>query len=770
MGQASCTLLSPRCAEHQATIVQLHPDDERRDRLQAPHAEQKLGHYAILSRLWLPGELEELVYRVSGGIFRAEGKLRATLTYKDDETALLSSTDPLIAYPTHLRDRVGFRELIFLGPSIDGDVINTWFDDLSESRDNKGITSRRKDIRRSSTDSLKRYSSVKTLDGQKRVIDAFEFAALSILVSNHISLCDKVELLYKLFDLNSRGDGLSRDEVFLLLRSVLRAILKFHANFENTSAGSITGNDNELHATVGEIFEHFASSKGTLNCLGLCRWILSDPTAVGLLILFSRSDSVILATGNNHRYQCGVGIGDPLTLEGFQTPLLSIDSLKIITIAAKESHSLFLDSNGRVLACGSGFCGILGTGDTRDCTTPTPITFPQEETGADINQACSHPMRIVDIAVGIRHSVAISADGDVYCWGNDDVDQLGLAVEESYHLEKAYDHRTGGTFTFTSRPTMLKVLHRIGIKAKSVSCTNFSTTLLTQDNRMSAFHPSAPKLKSLSFSWGLNSRGQCGTTRGGNNGRSQVGTCVQRAVCLDKHMMPECTVHTIPIPIEVKLEDPEKLRQIADDNSRGNQSDLKDLPGPRITSLSCGVAHVVAVDDNHNAWAWGDNSNQQLALAVTEAYSDRPTVVPSLRGLCEKTVSGGNRTVFMTRPLRVDVNVNGSNATHVRSFTVRAQPLANFCAGPQGPLSVIQSDSVIWFGSTGGGDITELLEDAVGERTPFSNAVVILDYRKTEDAMRKLSNERKQNSPCRTSDATKREDQSNQEADENNQV
>ncbi|KAF4724304.1 E3 ubiquitin-protein ligase herc2, partial [Perkinsus olseni] len=257
-----------------------------------------------------------------------------------------------------------------------------------------------------------------------------------------------------------------------------------------------------------DVLEQWGTKNGLLTRQNLCRWAGTDGTALRLdqvdaiigdflsVLQFTAGEShqsiantVLVnhqyiptdsadgfskhcyqANINRFLYGCGVGIGDPPTIDTRPIPLLSMDSVEVVKIAAGESHSLFLDRDGRLFACGSGFCGILGMGNTLDCTTPKLVPVaPQDREGS----SSLGRVKVIDIATGIRHTVAVTDSGDVYCWGNNDVDQLGLAIEENQEacLERAYDHRTGGTFTYASRPTLLGSLKRQGIRARMAEST-----------------------------------------------------------------------------------------------------------------------------------------------------------------------------------------------------------------------------------------------------------------------------------------------------------
>ena len=103
----------------------------------------------------------------------------------------------------------------------------------------------------------------------------------------------------------------------------------------------------------------------------------------------------------------GPGDGDPVT------PIP-----RIIAVSAGHEHSLFLDTHGRVYACGNGRNGKLGLGDAYDRRLPVRIRgLP----------------RISAISAGGQHSLVLSRTGAVFAFGKGDDGQLGTGDSQSYY-------------------------------------------------------------------------------------------------------------------------------------------------------------------------------------------------------------------------------------------------------------------------------------------------------------------------------------------------
>ncbi len=89
------------------------------------------------------------------------------------------------------------------------------------------------------------------------------------------------------------------------------------------------------------------------------------------------------------------------------------DGLRMQALAAGEGFSLALAEDGTVWAWGHNFAGQLGTGDTRDRSTPTMVA----ELGS-----------IVRLAAGRAHAVAMDDSGTIWTWGFNGKGQGGVTA------------------------------------------------------------------------------------------------------------------------------------------------------------------------------------------------------------------------------------------------------------------------------------------------------------------------------------------------------
>lgn len=111
-------------------------------------------------------------------------------------------------------------------------------------------------------------------------------------------------------------------------------------------------------------------------------------------------------------------------------------------VAAGQHHSLFLDLYcDCVYACGRADSSQLGLSDTQ----PKSGDYEASLKAVPFDDAT---MRIVSIAAGDTHSLAVTGDGKVYTWGFGDEGALGHGVANDEHRPKAIAKYSGKADAF----------------------------------------------------------------------------------------------------------------------------------------------------------------------------------------------------------------------------------------------------------------------------------------------------------------------------------
>lgn len=179
-----------------------------------------------------------------------------------------------------------------------------------------------------------------------------------------------------------------------------------------------------------------------------------------------------------------------------------LDSLlneNIIAISSAKYHNLAVCAEGNLWSWGHGKGGKLGHGD--ECSQPEPrlIHFPLLR------------IKIVQVSAAETHSLALTANGDVYSWGSD---RFGQCAGSSNHVNTSSHRSTAGsieTHRMYTHPTRIEALRKENVLG--IAAGESHSLCFTSNNEV--------------FAWGNNKRGQLALrftdTTAGNAGQ-QVNT------------------------------------------------------------------------------------------------------------------------------------------------------------------------------------------------------------------------------------------------------
>jgi alpha-tubulin suppressor-like RCC1 family protein len=127
-----------------------------------------------------------------------------------------------------------------------------------------------------------------------------------------------------------------------------------------------------------------------------------------------KSDGSVWTWGKNDRGQ----LGDGTNVSSSTPTRVAALKGKVTAIAAGLGFVLVLKLDGTVWGWGDDFQGQLGNGDNTD--SPTPVAVQ------------GLTAKVVSIAAGKAHSLAIEADGSVWAWGDNGSHQLGRNTADAY--------------------------------------------------------------------------------------------------------------------------------------------------------------------------------------------------------------------------------------------------------------------------------------------------------------------------------------------------
>ncbi|HET9466234.1 MAG TPA: hypothetical protein VFO71_11930 [Gemmatimonadales bacterium] len=122
--------------------------------------------------------------------------------------------------------------------------------------------------------------------------------------------------------------------------------------------------------------------------------------------------------GNGAEGQLGIGVTPADT-----TPVFLAGAPPLVSLVAGTAHTCGLDSEGNAYCWGSNRNGQLGTVDQADACPLPCATTPRAVAGG---------LRFQVLATGPKHTCGVTTEGSAYCWGLNDIGQLGTtAANES---------------------------------------------------------------------------------------------------------------------------------------------------------------------------------------------------------------------------------------------------------------------------------------------------------------------------------------------------
>jgi alpha-tubulin suppressor-like RCC1 family protein len=294
------------------------------------------------------------------------------------------------------------------------------------------------------------------------------------------------------------------------------------------------------------------------------------------------ADTKLFAWGQNNFGQLGDG-STVRSLTPKEVPASALlDGKTIISAGAGYLHSLVLCSDGSLLSWGYNLFGQLGDGSKTHRSSPVAVNQSTSLAGR----------RVVSIAVGPYHQLALCADGTVHAWGHNSHGQLG-----------------DGTIVDASTPVLVDPVGALaGKRVVAVAAGAYHSLALCSDGSVVA--------------WGFNEEGELGN---GSNISSRVPVAVDASGVLagkrvtqiaagQYHNMALCSDGTlVSWGYNLRGQLGNGSTSHANAPVPVNQSGV--LAGKMIRTLRAGLFHSAVLCDDGAVALWGGNNRQQLGVS-----------------------------------------------------------------------------------------------------------------------------------------------------------
>jgi alpha-tubulin suppressor-like RCC1 family protein len=295
------------------------------------------------------------------------------------------------------------------------------------------------------------------------------------------------------------------------------------------------------------------------------------------LYAWGKNESGQLGTGDKENRNFPININDNFSI-----------STEIISYKTGRNHSLALDSTNRVWSWGANDMGQLGIGDTTDRTFPTEIAgyFPD---GTIIEQ----------ISAGFSHSIALDSEGEIWTWGSSSYGELG----------------TGDTRGKT-KPHNISSNLPPGTRVVKIQAGNRCSFLIDSDGKVWCF--------------GNNEHGQLGT---GDTETRNIPTDIsnnfpENTKIIDIKNGSNYSTLAIDSDNKIWVWGRNEMGELGTGNDDKYITPLNisnNFPtGTKITDISIGFSHSLALDSQNELWVWGDNLFGQLGIGRIVRESTLP--------------------------------------------------------------------------------------------------------------------------------------------------
>ncbi len=324
-------------------------------------------------------------------------------------------------------------------------------------------------------------------------------------------------------------------------------------------------------------------------------------------------------------------------------------------VAAGAAHTCGLRTDGTVLCWGGNPGGRLGVGAANGAASVVLPTIVAGVRGTP-----------VDIAAGGSHTCARTMNGELWCWGDNGMGQVGDGTSGNTRPAPTLVFAVGASVTSVATGAQFTCVVRTD---RAVWCwgdnSNFQLALSARVPRPRpgpiGFSPGAPattveiaagaahtcsrNAAGAILCWGANRDGQLGdSTRSSSFAPVAVLGLSAPAAHLALGEDHSCT----------STADGSALCWGANDQGQlgDGTAETRTIPVPvrgltAVVELAAGATHTCARRSDETVWCWGGNHHGQLGDA-TSGTRATPAIVPGLGGVVQ-LAAGGNHTCARTK-------------------------------------------------------------------------------------------------------------------------
>jgi E3 ubiquitin-protein ligase HERC2 len=327
----------------------------------------------------------------------------------------------------------------------------------------------------------------------------------------------------------------------------------------------------------------------------------------------------------------------------------ALSGTRCVCIAAGELHSAAVTVDGDLYTWGDGFCGQLGHGDKGPCVTPTQVTK------GGLEDEC-----VANVALGARHSLAVTDDGEVFSFGlghfgvlgrsftpydhepvgaldgmgDGQLEDFGFVGEQhpppavNANANEDRDGQAGNAYNFDDVMAHLDLITNIKLQDSSDQCI---PKVIDSLEGVKIVGASAGHRHSLF----LDDQGylySCGAGKTGCLGHGDR--------------------QSLMVPMRIKYFDDTEVK---------------------ITQMSAGVDISMACDSRGDVYAWGKTDGGRIGLGTSHALVNLPSKLEILSdglpmkaidvecGYVHSVIVGLNGTIYTCGKVGIDGNADGLN-------------------------------------------------------------------------------------------------------------